>query len=68
MSKYYVNKNAQANGDHEVHVSTCDRLPLTENRLYLGEFSTCQGAVTEAKKHYAQSNGCYYCSYSCHTT
>lgn len=68
MSRYYVNRNAQANGDHEVHVSTCSRLPEPENRLYLGEFSTCHGAVTEAKKHYAQSNGCYYCSNPCHTS
>jgi hypothetical protein len=27
MSRYYVNKKAQANGDHEVHVSTCSFLP-----------------------------------------
>lgn len=67
MASYYVNKNAQANGDHEVHVSTCNWLPAPENRLYLGEFSSCTGAVSEAEKHYAQSNGCYYCSNECNT-
>ena len=68
MSYYYVNKNAQANGDHEVHVSGCSFMPLTENRIYLGDFTSCGPAVTEAKKHYSQSNGCYYCSNPCHTT
>lgn len=68
MAVYYVNKKAQSNGDHEVHTSTCNHLPETINRLYLGEFSTCTSAVREAKKYYSQSNGCYYCSRACHTT
>jgi len=68
MADYYVNKNAQANGDHEVHISTCDRLPDRENRLYLGNFTNCHAAVREAKKHYSQSDGCYYCSDECHTS
>jgi hypothetical protein len=67
MAKYYVNRNAQANGDHEVHVPSCSFFPDPENRLYLGEFSNCRAAVNEAKKYYAQSNGCYYCSEECHT-
>jgi len=68
MAKYYVNRNAQANGDHEVHVPSCSFFPEPENRLYLGEFSNCRAAVAEAKKHYAQCNGCYYCSEECHTS
>ena len=32
MSSYYVNTNAQANGDHEVHTSGCSYLPAPENR------------------------------------
>ena len=68
MAEYYVNRNAQDKGDHEVHKSDCEYLPIEENRQYLGSFSNCQDAVREAKKHYAQSNGCYYCSYECHTT
>lgn len=63
---YYVNKNEQANGDHEVHKATCDRLPEPENRLSLGDFTNCHDAVREAKKHYRQSDGCYYCSPECH--
>ncbi|MDR6781909.1 hypothetical protein ABIE26_001602 [Pedobacter africanus] len=68
MRKYYVNKQTQSNGDHEVHDEDCYRLPTAENRLYLGEFYTCHSAVVEAKKHYFKSNGCYYCSKSCHTS
>jgi hypothetical protein len=66
--KYYVNKNAQINGDHEVHNEYCRYLPNIENRKYLGEFSNCSDAVKEAKKTYAKSNGCKTCSNSCHTS
>jgi len=67
MKKYYVNKNAQSNGDHEVHHEDCRYLPSASNRTYLGEFSTCKPAVTEAKKHYTKVNGCKTCSNDCHT-
>lgn len=64
---YYVNKKAQANGDHEVHKAGCEWMPDKENRIYLGDFSNCHAAVREAKRYYSQSNGCYYCSIECHT-
>ena len=67
MTLYYVNKNAQTNGDHEVHESGCSYRPATENRIYLGDFSNCRDAVAEARRHYRQCNGCYYCSRACHT-
>ncbi|HEU4576399.1 MAG TPA: hypothetical protein VFS36_15460 [Chitinophagaceae bacterium] len=66
--KYYVSKIREANGDHEVHESTCDWLPIPENRIFLGEFTSCREAVTAAKKYYTQVNGCYYCSNECHTS
>ncbi len=68
MARYYVNKNAQANGDHEVHVQGCTWMPDESNREYLGDFITCRSAVSEAKKTYSQSNGCFYCSRDCHTS
>ncbi|MBZ4188860.1 hypothetical protein [Niabella beijingensis] len=68
MSKsYYVNKNAQSNGDHEVHDQNCAGLPAIENRIYLGVHDSCHTAVREAKNHYTQVNGCKYCCPSCHT-
>lgn len=68
MALYYVNKNAQPNGDHEVHTAECSFLPSEDNRIYLGVFSDCYGAVREAKKYFPRSNGCYYCSSACHTS
>lgn len=67
MARYYVNKNRQDNGDHEVHKEGCSWMPAPQNRKYLGEYNSCRPAVTEAKKTYPQSNGCYYCSNECHT-
>jgi len=68
MKKYYVNKNAQSKGDHEVHRLDCIYLPSLSNRSYLGEFPTCDAAVKEAKKTYTQANGCRTCSKPCHTS
>lgn len=65
---YYVNENAQANGDHEVHTKDCSWLPDVNNRIYLGDFTNCKDAVKAAKKHFTKSNGCFYCSNDCHTT
>ncbi|MBI4932116.1 MAG: hypothetical protein HY841_15265 [Bacteroidetes bacterium] len=67
MSKYYVNTHAQANGDHEVHKEGCAWMPHENHKRYLGDFLNCQDAVREAKKIFAQSNGCYYCSRECNT-
>lgn len=69
MARYCVNKNAQDNGDHEVHREGCDYWPNAENRIDLGNHSSCFTAVAQAKRdHYPQSNGCYYCSNECHTS
>lgn len=65
---YYVNDNAQNNGDHEVHVEGCTFLPEAANRTYLGLFDKCQDAVAKARKTHTQANGCYYCCNPCHTT
>ncbi len=68
MASYYVNKNAQSgSGDHEVHTTGCNWLPKPENRIYLGEFYSCHGAVTKAKEYYNDVNGCYFCANDCHT-
>jgi hypothetical protein len=66
--KYYVNKVRHMNGDHEVHEETCNFMPNTDNRKYLGDFSSCRSAVIEARKTYITANGCKTCSPSCYTT
>lgn len=68
MAEYYVNKNAQSNGDHEVHESNCEYLPDQDNRIFLGSFESCFEAVKEARKHYTKVDGCFYCSLPCHTS
>lgn len=65
--KYYSNKNAQSNGDHEVHNEYCSKLPLASNRKDLGDFSNCQDAVKKAKESDASADGCKICSPACHT-
>ncbi len=65
---YYVNDNAQANGDHEVHKDTCTFFHLMKNRTYLGYFSKCEDAVKKARERHAKVNGCCHCSLPCHTT
>ena len=58
---FYVNSNAQPNGDHEVHRSDCSWLPSAENRVYLGCFSTSREAVNAARECYRQVDGCCFC-------
>jgi len=66
MDYYYVNKNAQSTGEHEVHQSTCNYLPDSNNRIGLGYFSSCVEALREARKYYNNVDGCYYCCKTCH--
>ena len=67
MPKYYVNKNEQSNGDHEVHKESCEYLPEEKNRISLGEFENCKEAIRRARMFYEQVNGYVYCSKEWHT-
>ena len=64
MAKYCVNKNAQKNGTHEVHVLTCPRCPVPENQQYLGLFTDSQLAVASAKLIFPLAKGCFHCCMS----
>lgn len=64
---YFVNDNAQPNGDHEVHVQGCYWLSLATRTTPLGYYWTCADAVRAARAKYRQCNGCAYCSAECHT-
>ena len=68
MSVYYVNKNPQVNGDHEVHKQGCNYMPDDLNKVYLGDYLSCRSAVTKALEFYSKSNGCFHCSEECHTS
>ncbi len=65
MPRYYINTQPEANGNHEVHQADCNLLPDEAHRFFLGFFNRCSDALKEAKTHYPQVNGCYYCSNEC---
>ena len=67
MARYYVNDTPQTSGDHEVHREGCRWLKLASYTTFLGEFTSCFGAVIAAKKKYPTANGCAYCSPDCNT-
>lgn len=66
--RFYVNRNAQTNGDHEVHRATCSWLPDAANRIYLGDFSSSQAALVEARKYFYRVDGCLFCCPEIHTS
>ena len=66
--KYFVNDNAQSNGDHEVHNEFCRFLPQIQSKTALGEHSTCQSALQAARKYYTKVDGCATCSPQCHNS
>lgn len=66
MSNYYVNQNAQATGEHEVHKDTCAFLPKQENRILLGAFISCHDALERARMYFSKVDGCHYCTPQCH--
>ncbi len=68
MPEYYINRIAQGNGDHEVHIANCQYFPDPRNALSLGNFNNCRPAVEKAKRYYPEANGCFYCSRDCHTS
>jgi len=66
--RYYVNTQAQYNGDHEVHQATgCPTPAAAQHQKDLGDHPNCQSAVRAAKQYYTQTNGCAHCSPTCHT-
>lgn len=68
MPKYYLNKKTQDDVIQEIHQLKCKKLPIEEDRIYLGEFMSCMGAIREAKRYYRRVNACYHCSQECYTS
>ncbi len=69
MPDFCVNKNAQDNGDHEVHdlASTKNCLPDDENQIELGFSIDCFAAIEKAKlKISGKIDGCFHCCNPCH--
>lgn len=61
MAMYYINKNAQSSGEHEIHKSDCAWLPESQNRQPLGYFNSFTEAKKEAFKYFKNIDGCFHC-------
>lgn len=64
MASYFVERRAQANGDHAVHDrSRCPPacFPARGDAEYLGEFFDARQALAVANLRYPQVNGCPLC-------
>ncbi len=77
IDRYCVNKNAQANGDHEIHITErhypsiippCPFLPKEANQVDLGLHGDYDCAVGVAKSLHKQwkVDGCSHCCKSGH--
>ena len=53
MAKYYVNRTAKSNGDHEVHKDGCQWMPGATNRIDLGDFDDCARSGSSEEALYA---------------
>lgn len=52
IKKYYVNKNSNTTGEHEVHNEECKVLPNDYNRIDLGYHFNSNDALIKAKTLY----------------
>lgn len=66
MAFYFVNKNAQPTGEHEVHKEGCVFMPDIENRIFLGYFTDAKAACMKAKEYFSKVDGCFYCAEEAH--
>ena len=63
-----MNKNSRLNGDYMVHVITCNRLPLIQNKLSLGYYDHYSTALAQAKKFDPEAEVCVCCLRALHKT
>ena len=69
MAEFYVEINAQSNGDHMVHTSDCSLLLSKETVHYLGSISNTKSAVKKATEVLRQqASGCSHCTAAYQTT
>ena len=65
--KFFLSITTTTKGQHIVHKSICDFLPIDSNRIDLGEHYCCESALEKAKNQHENSNGCFHCAVLCHT-
>lgn len=67
MNYFYLNRNADQNGNNEVHTDSCSWLPAPENRYPLGYFINGIEAVNYAKSiGWSNADGCFFCANEAH--
>lgn len=67
MAEFYIETNAQTNGDHIVHKANCSLLPSKDEIRYLGSIASCASALKKAAESFKQVNGCPQCATTCHS-
>lgn len=67
MATYSINKNAQSNGDHEIHKSGCLFEPYSANRIELGYHPNDYSALEAGKRLFSTADGCERCCPSIHS-
>lgn len=62
MAEFYIETNAQPNGDHIVHNANCAALPDKQSIRYLGSIASCGSAVKKASEFFKQVKACPQCT------
>ena len=60
MSHFFINNFPEADGNHEVHLVGCKRMPT--DKRYLGNYYSVSEALIEARKDFWHSSGCERCA------
>jgi hypothetical protein len=60
MSHFFIDNFAQPDGNHEVHLVGCTRMPA--DKRYVGNYYSVAEALIEARKEFWQSSGCDRCA------
>lgn len=66
MAEFYIETNAQANGDHIVHKANCSLLPAKDAIRYLGSIASSASALKKAAESFKHVNGCPQCASTSH--
>ena len=65
MKFYRVNKRTDNPGNHnEVHQEGCQHYDMVDYKA-LGQHSSCESALKEAKETYSKADCCHTCCNSC---
>ncbi len=60
MAHFFIDNFPQADGNHEVHLVGCKRMPT--DKRYLGNCFSVSEALIEARKEFWTSSGCERCA------